>query len=133
MLMGFKYQVQMTVQPEEIHFITMKHMNVMKDLVQGQEAVEFIIDAQIKFEETSLGFDAYDYRIVRQQLYKFFADKHSPVSCFNRDEVQLANGVILLDMCGLGPQNSIKPGLVKFYNEQAGAAAVRSKQIDIAH
>ena len=56
----------MTVQPEEIHFITMKHMTVMKDLVHGQEAVEFVIDAQIKFEEMSLGFDAYDYRIVRQ-------------------------------------------------------------------
>ena len=38
MVMGLKYQMQMTVQPEELYHITMKHLNTMQDLVSGTAA-----------------------------------------------------------------------------------------------
>jgi hypothetical protein len=42
MLMGLKYQTQLTVQPEELFFITMKHLVTMKQLVEGTQAVETV-------------------------------------------------------------------------------------------
>lgn len=42
MLMGLKYQTQLTVQPEELFFITMNHLVTMKQLVEGTQAVETV-------------------------------------------------------------------------------------------
>ena len=38
MVMGLKYQTQLAVQPEELMFITNKHLETMKQLVAGTEA-----------------------------------------------------------------------------------------------
>ena len=61
-------------------------------------------------------FTSYDYMVIRQQLFKFFEDRHLNVSIFNRDEVQKPDGTIVLDMCGPGPQHGLQPGVIKFYN-----------------
>jgi len=42
MLMGLKYQVQSTCQPEEIYHVTMKHLLTMRDLIAGS-SVEYLI------------------------------------------------------------------------------------------
>ena len=78
-------------------------------------------------------YTAYDFMIVRQQLFKFFEDKHLNVSVFNRDEVQKADGTIILDMIGPGPQHSVRPGMIRFFNPAAPEEEPRKKKIDIVH
>ena len=44
MLMGFKYQVMLTVSPEEIKDVTMKHLKSMQAMVgSGSTAEELVI------------------------------------------------------------------------------------------
>ena len=51
-------------------------------------------------------YKAYDYQVVRQQMFKFFEDTHIKVSFFIKDEIQSKDGTIHLDFCGIGPFNS---------------------------
>ena len=51
MLMGLKYQTQLTVQPEELYFVTMKHLDTMKKLIEGTQAVDTVTQVIDKFEK----------------------------------------------------------------------------------
>ena len=50
MVMGLKYQVQLTVQPEELYFITAKHLDTMKALVEGTQAEQQVISTRSRFD-----------------------------------------------------------------------------------
>jgi len=82
MVMGLKYQVQQTVQAEEIYHVTMKHLATLKELVEGTQAIEHVSDAESRFVAMCESMNAYDFQIVRQQMYKFFEDRHIKVSLF---------------------------------------------------
>mmetsp|Transcript_42773 Transcript_42773/g.56489 ORF Transcript_42773/g.56489 Transcript_42773/m.56489 type:complete len:166 (+) Transcript_42773:360-857(+) len=107
----------------------MKHLETMDKMVEGETAVHFVKAARERFVQMCAKFTAYDYTVVRQQLYKLFADIHAPVSWLHRDHVQAADGTIILDMSGMGPSHSFRPGQVKF----CGEGGERHKQIEIAH
>ena len=66
MLMAFKYQCQMVVQPEEIYHITKKHLETMKQLIAGSTNVAFIQVAEEKFDSMCSNFTGYDYIVIRQ-------------------------------------------------------------------
>ena len=82
MVMGIKYQLQLSVQPEEIYHLTIKHLTTLRELVEGTNAIENIDDADQRFVAMCRDMNAYDWTIVRQQLYKFFEDRHIKVSLF---------------------------------------------------
>lgn len=132
MVMGLKYQVQMTVQPEELYFITINHLKTMQTLVAGTQAEEHVIQAKQKFEAMCASFGAYDWMVIRQQMYKFFEDRHIKVSLFIQDKIQGLDGTIYLDFSNVGPQFSVKPGKIRFFNPASGEET-RSKQINIVH
>ena len=111
MLMGMKYQTQQIVQPEEIFHNTMRHLVTMKELVKGQASAEQNITMTMKnLEIMCADYKAYDYQIIRQQMYKFFEDRHIKVSLFIQDSIQGLDGTIYIDFCGIGPMHSQKPG-----------------------
>ena len=64
--MAFKYQCKMIVQPEEILFITRKHLETMKSLISGSPNASFVQIAEQKMNEMCETFTSYDYIIVRQ-------------------------------------------------------------------
>ena len=66
MIMAFKYQCKMIVQPEEIYFITKKHIQNMKELIAGTPNVSFIDAIAKKFETMCENFSSYDYLVIRQ-------------------------------------------------------------------
>ena len=66
-------------------------------------------------------------------MFKFFEDRHLNVSVFNRDEVQKPDGTIILDLVGPGPQHSVRPGMIRFFNPAAPEQEPRKKKIDIVH
>ena len=66
MVMGFKYQVLQTVQPEDIYFITKKHLTTVKSFVSGSFTENFVQVAEEKFDKMCAEFNAYDFQVVRQ-------------------------------------------------------------------
>ena len=65
MVMGLKYQMQLTVQPEELFHITTKHLETMRVLVEGAEAENFVKSTKKRFETMCSEFTAYEWTIVR--------------------------------------------------------------------
>ena len=80
MLMGFKYQVQLAVQPEDIYFATLQHLAAVRALVEGDSAIYFVDAARNRLQTMCATFSAYDFCVVRQQTCKFLADLHVPVA-----------------------------------------------------
>ncbi len=110
----------------------MKHLETLKALVAGSDAMNNILDAESRFVTLCKSFSAYDFQVVRMQIYRFFEDRHIKVSLFIQDKIQGLDGTIYLDFCNQGPIESIKPGLVKFFNPETGKQA-RTKQIELIH
>ena len=100
MLIGFKYQVLQMVQPEELLHITAKHLDTMEAMVIDEPAVHFVRAARNRFTTMVNSFNAYDFIVIKQMLYKLFSDNLAPVSVLHRSGVQKANGTILLDISG---------------------------------
>lgn len=65
----------------------MKHLNTMQDLVSGTQAEQHVLNVKQKFEELCSSFNAYDFQVIRQQMYKFFEDRHIKVSLFIQDKI----------------------------------------------
>ena len=104
----------------------------MKKFMEGTTSISFVTFVEEKFEAMCRTFTSYDFTIVRQQLFKLTEDKHLNVSLFNRDEVQRPDGQFLLDLSDHGPQHSVRPGQIKFFNPDTGEET-KTKQIDIVH
>ena len=55
---------------------------------------------------------------LRQEIFKFFQEKHIKVSLFIQDKIQASDGSIYLDFSGVGPEESHKPGTVILYSSK---------------
>lgn len=74
----------------------------MAALVKGSPAEALINESISAFKSLSQSFKAYDYMIIKQQLMKFFQDKHIKVSLFIQDGIQSLDGTIFLNFAGEG-------------------------------
>ena len=63
-----------------------------------------------KFNKLTATYTAYDYYLTKQELFKFFEDKHIKVSLFIQDEIQSLDGTVYLNFCGVGPYKAVKVG-----------------------
>jgi len=61
--------------------------------------------------------------MIKQQLYKFFQDKHIKVSLFIQDGIQGLDGTIYLDFADTGVIYGQKPGQVRFYDGKSAEPA----------
>ena len=67
--------------------MTLTHLNSIADLIKGS-AVEVLVNETINsFKALCEKFTAFDMMIVKQQIYKFFQDKHIKVSLFIQDQI----------------------------------------------
>ena len=82
----------------------------MEAMVSDETGMYFVKSARERFDTMCGKFTAYDYMVVKQMLYKLFADNHAPVSWLHRDGVQAADGTIRLNISGEGPNHSARPG-----------------------
>ena len=100
----------------------------MELMIEGELGVFFLKAARERFNTLCATFNAYDFFVIKQALYKLFTDNHASIGKLHRDGVMSYGGKIILDISGKGPQYSLKPGSVKFITE-----ASRQKQIELAH
>ena len=92
----------------------------MQELIKGSPKEQNIVVTMKNLEIMCSDYKAYDWQIVRQQMYKFFEDRHIKVSLFIQDKIQGLDGTIYLDFCGVGPKNSQKPGMMTFFDPDSG-------------
>ena len=59
----------------------------MADLIKGSAVESYVTDTMNQFKALTSNFTAYDMMIVKQQIYKFFQDKHIKVSLFIQDGI----------------------------------------------
>jgi len=77
------------------------------------------------------GFSAWDMMVVRQQLCKFFQDKHIKVSLFIQDGIQGLDGTIYLNFAREGVIFSQPLGHCQFYDQNR--EPVRDKTLNLLH
>ena len=70
----------------------------------GTKASDLLENCAKMLKQLSEGFSTYDYIHLRQEVFKFFAERHTKVSLFIQDKIQAADGSIYLDFCGEGPE-----------------------------
>eukprot|EP00351_Strombidinopsis_sp_SopsisLIS2011_P003061 CAMPEP_0116881852 /NCGR_PEP_ID=MMETSP0463-20121206/13910_1 /TAXON_ID=181622 /ORGANISM="Strombidinopsis sp, Strain SopsisLIS2011" /LENGTH=61 /DNA_ID=CAMNT_0004534103 /DNA_START=300 /DNA_END=485 /DNA_ORIENTATION=+ len=60
----------------------MKHLTTMQEIIKGS-AVEVLIQECIEqLDNMCKDYNAFEFMIMKQQLFKFFEDKHIKVSLF---------------------------------------------------
>jgi hypothetical protein len=64
------------------------------------EASKLIEETKSKFVLLVNQFNSYDFSVVKQQLFKFYQDKHIKVSLFIQDKIQSLTGTIHLNIIG---------------------------------
>lgn len=87
MLMGVKYQCLSCSSPDEIYHVTLTHMQSIAELIKGSAAEVLVNDTMSQFKAMTGNYSAWDMIVVRQQLCKFFQDKHIKVSLFIQDGI----------------------------------------------
>eukprot|EP00347_Sterkiella_histriomuscorum_P014688 403359928 len=131
MLMGVKYQFLSCTSPDEFYNVTLTHLQAMADLIKGSSVEVLVNDTMNQFKTRCQTFTAYDMMMIKQQIYRFFQDKHIKVSLFIQDGIQGLDGTIYLNFAGEGVIFGDKPGTCKFYDQQK--EIVRTKQINLIH
>ena len=75
----------------------------MCDLVKDSPAEWLLRETAVRFKDLTQDYSAYDFFILKQQVFRFFEDKHIKVSLFIQEGIQGLDGTIYLDFCGYGP------------------------------
>lgn len=104
--------------------LTLRHLEQVQAMVDaGSEAAEVVNKTKLQFVMLANQFNCYDFVIVKQQLSKFYQDKHIKVSLFIQDKTQASDGVIHLNFVGTNPIHTPignKPGNFSFKSGKSG-------------
>ena len=90
---------------------------------QGSEAADVVGKCKTTFLMLANQFNSYDFVQVKQQLSKFYQDKHIKVSLFIQDKTQASDGVIHLNFVGPNPiftPIKNRPGTFSFKSGKSG-------------
>ena len=102
----------------------------------GTEAAGLIEDCKTKFVLLVNQFNAYEFSVIKQQMSKFYQDKHIKVSLFIQDKLQSMNGTITINFVGKNVVNTpagMKPGFIKIFTPESQRIPVDTKQIKMVH
>ena len=99
--------------------VTMKHLDIMCTMIeQGTEAYQLIENCKANFVLLVNQLNSYEFHVIKQQVFKFYQDKHIKVSLFIQDKIQALDGTIHLNFVGKNviytPKGNI-PGTVKLF------------------
>ena len=82
MLMGFKYQMQQCCQPKELFYVALKHLTTMAEMVKGTQALDYLNNTTDQLKKLVKTYSTFDYIYTKQEIFKFFQEKHIKVSLF---------------------------------------------------
>ena len=129
MTMVYKYQISMCLQPQDILFVTLNHIDSIRVYVQDNPAVRSQVDNVFKLLiENYSKLSSSEFMLIRQTLLNFFQDMQTRVSFLLRDKQQNQNGQFVLKKSGQVPYGVDIPGTIKLYNERGQQAKQLSFQ-----
>lgn len=97
MTMGLKYQLLQCRESCELFQLTLNHLFSILEMIDERETINVITNVIEKTKEMSQKFTFADWKLVQEQLYDFFQDRHVKVSLFLSSGIQYQNGFYKLE------------------------------------
>mmetsp|Transcript_29076 Transcript_29076/g.43011 ORF Transcript_29076/g.43011 Transcript_29076/m.43011 type:complete len:410 (+) Transcript_29076:31-1260(+) len=116
MTMGFKYQILLCSQPEQLLQVTLTHLETLKQLVgAAPDVLGLVVAAAAQVEQTFGRLSPGEWLLVRDQLLGFFKGRKIKVSLFLKSKIQKVDGTIVLSKGGPCPIGGEVPGQIRFF------------------
>ena len=112
MLMGVKRQVLCIRYPEELLHVTAIHLETVRALIPDYPEAQLLVSCAARVTQIYESQSVLTFFEIRQELLRFFQDRHVKVSLFLQDEVQLEDGVLVISVAGEGPPGTLVPGSI---------------------
>eukprot|EP00128_Syssomonas_multiformis_P019020 Colp12_sorted_trinity150504_noHs@23242 len=115
MAMGFKYQLVQSIEPFDIIFITLVHMDSIKQMVaDNEQCVSLIEKTQIRLVKTYSKMTHAQLQSIKVTLLSFFQDKHTKVSLFLQEGYQKSDSTFVIPANGPIPRTVEMPGEIRY-------------------
>jgi hypothetical protein len=129
MAMGFKYQIMCCMRPEEIVGMTLEHLQALRNVILPQpQVVELVDDAVARVHSTFDDMAESEYILLRRTLANFLQDRKVKVSIFLQENIQSADGSIIVNPGGRLGLGVNPPGQVRYF---AGGQHYRTEQLAV--
>ncbi|CAI9738931.1 Hypothetical predicted protein [Octopus vulgaris] len=118
MTMGVKYQFLMCLQPKEILFITMNHLEGIMEMVKDNASTfQQVTNISRKFIKMYSELSDGEFQLLRQTALSFFQDIHVRVSIYLKEKIQNADGSFVLSRSGQVAWNTEIPIVIRSFDE----------------
>lgn len=112
MVMGVKRQALCVRYPEELLHVTAIHLETVRALISEAPEAQMLIGCGARVTQVYESMSVQTFFEIRQELLRFFQDRHVKVSLFLQDAVQLEDGVLVVSVTGEGPPGTLIPGSI---------------------
>jgi len=130
MVMGVKRQTLCVRYPEELLHVIAIHLETVRTLISEAPETQLLIACGTRVSQIYESMPVQTFFEIRQELLRFFQDRHVKVSLFLQDAVQLEDGVLVISVTGEGPPGTLVPGSISKFG--AGGEALSRTAVDTA-
>jgi hypothetical protein len=130
MVMGVKRQALCVRYPEELLHVTAIHLETVRALIPEAPEAQLLIACAARVAQVYEPLPVQTFFEIRQELLRFFQDRHVKVSLFLQEAVQLEDGVLVISVTGEGPPGVLVPGSISKFG--AGGEALSRTAVETA-
>lgn len=127
MTMAVKYQIYMCPCPADVLFVTLNHLDMLRDLTKDDpkifENIEFVYTL-LKQQYGTLS--AAQWQFIRLTLLQFFQDMHTKVSLFLKAKSQADNGWFVISKSGPVPYGTDVPGTIRYFDDSGNEVCTKT-------
>lgn len=117
MVMGVKRQALCIRYPEELLHVTAIHLETVRSLITEAPEAQLLISCGARVAQIFEPLPVQTFFEIRQELLRYFQDRHVKVSLFLQDAVQLEDGVLVISVTGEGPPGILVPGSISKFGQ----------------
>jgi len=117
MSMGFKYQLIMCRDKDELYNVTVNHMKGVRTMVRESTQTDVIDRAMVAFKKIYHKLPHREFYALRHSLLNFLQDRRIKVSLLLAEKMQEADGRIKLPAPYTRQTDPLVPGAVEFFDE----------------
>jgi len=128
--MGFKYQLITANFPQAVYQVTMNHLDGIAKIIREGPAIKLIENVKKTMMTKFSKFTNNDFMVMRKELLRYLQDKVIRVSVFLQDEIQTAEGRIIVENKGYGGVGISRPGTISYYNQDGKVISTANFQVD---
>ena len=118
MSMGFKYQLIMCRDKDELYNVTVNHMKGIRGMVREPTKVNVIDKAMVAFKQIYHKAPHREYYTLRHSLLNFLQDRRIKVSLLLAENMQESDGTMRLPAPYTRQTDPLVPGAVGFFDDK---------------